>query len=180
MAVATQDLRALDPQHVEYRAPVVEQQHVAGLHVLDQVGIIEPHPPVVTEGAGSVQNELLIGLDPDRTGRKLADADLGALQVRHDAHGSPGGVRRGTQRVHALTMIIGRAVGKVDADHIHPGGDQFPHALGVAGRRTQRGDDLGRALERNRHPAARCSSISTAGNFLPSRNSRKAPPAVEM
>ena len=70
--------------------------------------------------------------------------------------------------------------GEFDSGPIHPGGDQFPHALGVAGRRTQRGDDLGRALERNRHPAARCSSISTAGNFLPSRNSRKAPPAVEM
>ncbi len=28
--------------------------------------------------------------------------------------------------------------------------------------------------------AARCSSTSTAGSFLPSRNSRKAPPPVEM
>ena len=70
------------------------------------------------------------------------------------------------------------------------GGDQGQHALGAARRRAQRRHDLGRALQGRRgllhgglghdQPLARCSSMSTAGSFLPSRNSRKAPPAVEM
>ena len=40
-----------------------------------------------------------------------------------------------------------------------------------------------RATAASRHrqpPAARCSNVATAGSFLPSRNSRNAPPPVEM
>jgi hypothetical protein len=70
----------------------------------------------------------LIGIGP----LELADADLGPLQVGHDAYGTARLVRGGPQRVDPLAVVIRRAMGKVDAHHVDPGRDQGQHALGTA------------------------------------------------
>ena len=48
----------------------------------------------------------------------------------------------------------------------------------LVGGGAERGEYLGAAAKQDH--AARCSRISTAGSFLPSTNSKKAPPPVEM
>src|SRR5690606_40104813 len=63
----------------------------------------------------------------------------------------------------------------VDACAQHPLED-----VRVARCGSQGGDDLGRALGGPEHGHARSASAATAGSVLPSRNSRNAPPPVEM
>src|SRR5690606_38676622 len=92
-------------------------------------------------------------------------------------------------------VLFVTAVGKIQAYHIHAGLQHGIQHLGVIGSRTQGCNNLGSSLhttsEREAAPSgaarlmpdyflARSSSIATAGRVLPSRNSRKAPPAVEI
>ena len=75
-------------------------------------------------------------------------------------------------------MIGELAVREIDPHHVDARAHHVGKDLGIVRGRTERRDDFG-ATQNEAH-AARCSRISTAGSFLPSTNSRNAPPPVEM
>ena len=110
------------------------------------------------------------------------------------------------ETARALDMVGAGAVREVEAYDVDAGGEHAPQDLRVAAGGTERGDDFrgaehrgnpvnAGARARRRHAAgndrrqprrrsrasrARSSSTSIAGSLLPSRNSRNAPPPVEM
>jgi hypothetical protein len=77
-----------DLSDFQHDAAVVEQQHVAGGEVVDQVGIVEADAPGVARLFRGVEHEGVAGLQLDLAGGELADADLRPLQVDHDADGA--------------------------------------------------------------------------------------------
>ena len=110
-------------------------------------------------------------------------------------HGGPAGPQdpdraidlaaRGAHELRAREVVVGGAVGKVEADDVDAGREHPLEDFRRARRGAEGCDDL-RAADRaavstEGHQArALSSSAATAGSFLPSRNSRKAPPPVEM
>jgi hypothetical protein len=64
--------------HGQHDQAVVEQQHVAGLHIAGQLLVIKAHAvDVAGFGARCVEHKALAGLEHDLALGKLADADLG-------------------------------------------------------------------------------------------------------
>ena len=106
------------------------------------------------------------------------DADLRTLQVAEHTHVAAGLARRFPHQLQAPRVIGERAVREIDPHHIDAGTHHVGKHLGVVRGGTERRDDFGPT--QNEAHAARCSRISTAGSFLPSTNSRNAPPPVEM
>ena len=93
--------------HVEDDLAVVEQQHVAGLHVARQLLVVEADAGAVAQLAGGVEDEGVAGLERDLAVLELADADLGALQVGHDAHGAPD-LAAGLAHQLRARLVVGR------------------------------------------------------------------------
>ena len=113
--------------------------------------------------------------------------------------------RRGLAQLAQAAQVVGLgAVGEVDAGDIETGPAHLGKDIIIVGSRPEGRYDLGTALHGpivgpeaaalnfprfsrplfrptfQRAAAARDSSIATAGKVLPSTNSRKAPPPVEM
>ena len=167
---------------------VVEQQHRAGRDVARQLLVVEADAVFVAKLAVGVEHEGLAALEGDLAERELADADLGPLQIGHDRDLAADRLRRVADQLGAL-LVIGRgAVREIQAHDVDAGSEHARQHIEAAACGAERRDDLGRSLHdvpgstprvsRFRPPAA--SRISTAGSVLPSRNSRNAPPPVEM
>jgi hypothetical protein len=172
------DARPLHALHLEGDAAVVEQQFVAGAHVVGQLAIVEAHAAGIAHAALGVEHEGGAVGQGDAPAVELADANLRALQVHHDAHGAAQLAGDLAHQVGAGEVVFGKAVGEVHAHHVHARGHHGAQHRLLGGGGAQGGDDLGGAL--HAQAAARASRISMAGSLRPSRNSRKAPPAVEM
>src|SRR6185437_9721925 len=140
------------------------------------------HDLAVAELHRGVEHERVAGLERDAPFAELADADLRSLQVRHDADGTPDLAAGVAHELGALHVVLRGAVREVEAHDVHARGEHLLEHRRLARRRAEGRDDLGAALaHRTVAPlAARLSSASTAGRVLPSRNSRNAPPPVEM
>src|SRR5690606_22880939 len=106
------------------------------------------------------------------------DAQLGPGQVGEDADLDADRRSRRTHRVRARHLRFRIPVREVEPYHVHAGAQQrLQHARRV-GCGTERGDDPRPApVVAHRDLAL---SAETAGSSLPSRNSRNAPPPVEM
>ena len=118
--------RAVDVLDVHDDAAVVEQQHVAGGDVVDQFGVVEADAVAVAERAVGVEDEVLARLEQHLAAGELADADLRALQVGHDADGAAAALAsRSRSGVDALAVVVGGAVGEVEPHHIDAGVDQL-------------------------------------------------------
>ena len=196
------NLVAAHEQYLELEAAVVEQQDVAADYVLGQVLVIEADALLVAERTGRVENEGVADAQRDFVVLELADPDLRTLQVAEDADGPAVLGRGGTNAFGACLMVLCRTVREVHADDINAGLHQtFENFLRRRGG-AERGNDLGMAghffsllgfaYDFSRpapmdgggrdtpYFAARSSRMAMAGRVLPSRNSRKAPPPVEM
>ncbi len=116
---------------------------------------------------------------------KALDTDLGPAQVAQDADHAADSRRSGAYASDAPGVVVEDSVREVHPNEVRAGRDQVgERAVGV-GRRPERRHDLGaswhvRLAFRCAQPDARSSSIATAGSVLPSTNSRKAPPPVEI
>ena len=129
-------------------------------------------------GERGVESELGAVGELDLAGRESVDADLRSLQIAEHTHVSAGALGGGADQLEAPRVIGRYAVREIHAHHIDPGAHHVVDDLGIVRRRAQGRDDLGAA--QNEAHAARRSRMSTAGSFLPSTNSRKAPPPVDM
>ncbi len=166
---------------------VVQEQGIAGLHVPRQRFVGDAHDAVraVRRIEGRVERECL-AFDQRRAARgKAFDAHLGPAQVAQDADDTAGPRRGRPCALDAPRVLVEAAVRKIDADQVRAGFDQvLERRLGI-GRRSERRHDLGASSHVSSRQcggksAARRSSAATAGRVLPSTNSRKAPPPVEI
>ncbi len=102
---------ALHAVHFQHDEAVIEQQGVARFHVAGQLFVVQPHTGLVPGfGAGGVQHKRRAIDQLYFPVGKLADPDLGALQVSHDGHfgaGSLGGV---ADHVRAVGVVLRGAV----------------------------------------------------------------------
>jgi hypothetical protein len=83
------------------------------------------------------------GQELDAALLELADADLRALQVRHDADFAPELLRTFAYEPCALDVVGGDAVREVEPYHVHACGEHARHDGGRAARGPERCDDLG-------------------------------------
>ena len=180
-------LRAFDGRDLERDEPVVQEQRVARAHVARQRLVGDAHDAVraVFGVELRVEREAL-ALDQHRAAaREALDAHLRAAQVAEDADHAAGLGRRRARALDPARVVVEAAVREVDADQVHARRDQVCERRRRIGCRTERRDDLGaschlRSPASRYWPAARRSSAATAGSVLPSTNSRKAPPPVEI
>jgi hypothetical protein len=142
---------ALDPHD---HPAVVEQQRVAGLHVVHEVLVVEPDPGLVAELAVDVEGEAVALDQLDLAGAELADADLRALQVREHPDVAPEPVGDLADPFHHRGVLLDGAVREVDAHDVDPRQDH-PLEHGRVGRGgAERGDDLRGAGDGHRETVA--------------------------
>ncbi|MDZ7910024.1 MAG: hypothetical protein U5N10_18595 [Gemmobacter sp.] len=104
--------------------PVVEQQRVARLHVARQFLVVQAHATDVARlGARGVEHKRLSGFEHHLAFGELADANLGALQVGHDADLAAGAFGRRTDHVGAVNVVLRLSVREVHAHDIDAGPD---------------------------------------------------------
>src|SRR5208283_91730 len=140
------DLVSQDRLDAQSDQPVVEQQYCSRSDVARQRLVVEPDALRIAEIAVGVEDEGLSDAERYLAVRKLADADLGPLQVGHDRDLSAERLRRPAHELGAL-LVIGRgAVRKVESDDVDTRGQHAgQYVLGTA-RGSDGGDDLGGAL----------------------------------
>src|SRR5205085_12158465 len=103
-----------------------------------------------------------------------------ALEVHHDPDRALDLAAALAHELRALHVVFGRAMREIEAHDVDAREEHAFEGGGVARGGPECRDDLGAALGLVHRFSARCSRISNAGSFLPSRNSRNAPPPVEM
>ncbi len=141
-------LRAVHRGDLQADQAVIQQQGVADGDIAGQAGIADANAAGIAGRCigAAVQDEPLAGLERDRAVGETLDADLRAAQVAE--HGDfP--VQRGGGIAHqpaAAPVLVGIAVGEVDAHDIDPGIEQAAHPLRAVGGRAEGGDDLGAAF----------------------------------
>ena len=136
---------ALDPFHLEFDAAIVEQQHVARAHVARQFLIVQTDALLIAELAIGVENESVPRLERDFAAAELADADLRALQIAHDAHRAAGLAADLAHHRGALQVVLGGAVGEIEAHYVHPCLEHALQGFGVVRRGPEGRDDFGAA-----------------------------------
>ena len=130
-------LLAFDRVHGEHDQAIVEQEHIARFHVARQLFVIQAHTVDVTRlGARGVQHKGGTGLEHDFAFGKLADPDLGALQVGHDGHLAARALRGFAHQAGAVDVVLGLAVAEVQANHIDACADHGLQQCGIAGSRA--------------------------------------------
>ncbi len=181
---ADQDSRAnartLDGEDLQADLPIVQQQHVAGENIRRQFLVRDAHARFGAriDGERRVQREFGAVGQLHLAGLEAVDADFRPLQIAEQAHVP---ARSTSGRAHQLDparMVGDRAMREIQAHHIHAGAHDLGQHRRIIRGGTQGRDYLG-APKQGIH-AARFSRISTAGSFLPSTNSRNAPPPVDM
>jgi len=153
---------ATDTLHLHYHPAIVEQQLVADLAVLDQVGIVDTYHLLgtgiarVTDG----KTEVIAGGQLDAFLGKAGNADLRALQVAQQSHMAPGRGSQLADQTRPFAVLIGTAVGEVQACHIQTRMDQgVEGGWGVAGR-AEGGDDLAATKGHARLQVQECSEAT--------------------
>ncbi len=133
---------ALDLQHDQ---AVVEQQQVTGADVARQLLVIQADALLVAQLAASIQREAVAGVQRDLAALELADADLRALQIGHDADLAAHPTRRLAHQLGACHVVLRGAVREIQPHHVDPRRDHARQDLQRIGRRAERSDDLGGA-----------------------------------
>lgn len=74
---------------------------------------------------------------------ELSDADLGALQIRHDRDLAPRALRCSAHEFSAADVVLREAVAEVQAHAVHAGADHLFEQLRLARCGAEGGNDLG-------------------------------------
>ena len=133
--------------HAHDHTAVVEQQFVTDAAVLDQVRVVDTDDVL---GAGSQrvaggEGEAITQLEFDALVGEFGDADFRALQVAEQGHVA---AVLGGQFAHQLGagfVLVGRAVGEIQAGNIQAGDDQLFEYGGAITGWAEGGDDFGAA-----------------------------------
>ena len=134
--------------HGQHDQTVVEQQHIAAFHVARQLLVVQTHTlQIAGFGARGIQHEWRTSFQPHLAFGKLADADLGALQVGHDGHFTACHGSGFTHGIGAVDMVLRAAVAEVQAHHVHARGNHLGQQMHIAGSRAERCHDLGGAAD---------------------------------
>ena len=132
--------------HRDHNQTVIEQKHVTGLHFLGQGFVVQTDSVDITElSARCVEHKLLAVLQEHLAFGKLADANLGALQVGHDGHFTPCALGGFAHQASAVDVVLCFAVAEVQSHHVHPGADQRLEHLRIAGGGAKGGNNFGGA-----------------------------------
>src|SRR5690606_26224367 len=183
------DRAALEPGDAQLEAPVVEQQGVADLDVVDEALVGDPDALDVAgavvvggevEGGALLQGDLALG--------EAHHADLRPLQVLQDAHREAELLGDGTDVEDGLPVQLLVAVREVDAEDVHARLQQLRDPLALVRGRPQGRDDAGAAVgdvhrssaPRPRKRAASPSSCSICSRrlYLAVRSERLAEPVL--
>ena len=128
-----------------HHAAVVEQELIADAAILDQIRVIDADHFLIAGVArmGHGEAELVAFLQLDALVGELGNADLRPLQVSEQR--DEAAVARGdfTDQLGPGTMLVGAAVGEIQAGYVQPGDDHLFQHLRRAARWAQGGDDLG-------------------------------------
>jgi hypothetical protein len=138
-----EDLRTNDSSHVEDDAPVVEQEDAAGRDVTGEILVIEADALAIAEFALGVEDEGLTLLEPGFALGEFSDADLRSLEIGENADRPSDAGSHLAHQLRAGDVVLGLAVGKVEAHDIDAGTDHPFQDVSVRGGRTERGNDLG-------------------------------------
>ena len=117
-----------------------------GFNVARQLLVVEADAREIAEAVEArVEHEGRVGLEHDLAVDELADADLRTLQVAHDRDLATRVARGGAHAIRAQRVVLGLAVGEVEAEDVDAGRDQLGEDIGLGRGRADGGDDLGGA-----------------------------------
>ncbi len=133
----TVDVLALNTVHLQGHQAVVNEDLLAGAHLLVEIGVGDGDQPGIARRLPGGQGEGGARLQGNRFGIKALDADLRALGVQNGGHRTAHGVPDVVQLVQALQMLLVVAVGKVEARRVHAGTDQLADQFLVVYRGAQ-------------------------------------------
>ena len=114
----TVDARPLHRFHIEHDAPVVEQQRVAGAHILRQIGVIKTDLVLIAQFAFGIKHKLCALYKLNFVVLEFADTDFGTLQIHQHAHRTAGAARKPAHQLHARLVLGGSAVRKIHAYYV--------------------------------------------------------------
>ena len=134
--------RVGDAGHGEAEVAIVEQDLIAGLHVLGQHRVRGGDAALVAEDGLGGDREL--GAEPELhlAGLELAGPDLGALQIEEHGDRSAAALGLGAHDPEHLGVIFVGAVGEVEARHAHAGFDELADTFRSRGGGAEGADDL--------------------------------------
>jgi hypothetical protein len=131
------------PFDLEHDLAVVEEQHVAGPYIARQFLVVETDASVFAQFAIGVEHEGIARAQHDFAVLEPADPDLRALQIAHDADRASGLSARLAHHLRAPLVIRSRAMREVHSHDVDSCEKHALERLGIIGRRSERGDDLG-------------------------------------
>ncbi len=143
MTDAAVHLVAHDLFDFELDLAVVKKQHVAGPHVARQLLVVQADAAVDPDLAVGIEHEGIPRIQSDLAVLELADPDLRALQIAHDADRTPGLAAGLAHQLGAALVVAGSAVREIQAHDVHSGEEHPLERLRIARRGAECGDDFG-------------------------------------
>ena len=131
--------------HTQADAPVIKEQNVARLEVIEQGRIVEtdalPIAAVLADAA--VQAEAIARVQFGAASGKAADANLGALEVGENPHVTPVAGRLLADARRHRRVLLDAAVTEIEPEYVHAGLNQSGDGLGAVAGGPHGGDNLG-------------------------------------
>src|SRR5260221_2630033 len=129
---AAMPLVAHDLLYLEDDLAVVKKQHVAGMHVARQLFVVKTHTPLVSNLAVGIEYKGIAWTQSDLAVLELSDADLGALQVAHNADRASGLAAGFAHQFRTALMVPGGTMREIHAHDVHAREEHALQRLGIA------------------------------------------------
>ena len=133
-------------ERFEPHVAVVDQDRVAGAHVLRQLRVRGARALGIADARPRRDRELGARFERRGAAGEFAEADLRPLQVDENADRVLARVGRLAHRAVECRMLLAAAVREIEARDVHARLDQRAHGLRARGRGSQRAHDLGATL----------------------------------
>ena len=128
--------------HPQGHQAVVNENFLAGGHLLVEIRVCNGHLPLIAGGVGGRQGELVPLVELNGLGLEGFDPDFGPLGVQNGGHRTAHAVPYGFQAVQRSQMGLVGAVGKIEPGRVHTGADQGADHVHIVHRRAQGADDF--------------------------------------
>ena len=124
---------------------VVQQQHIARLHIVGQFAVIQPHALACALAfQRSIKQQFFARFHLDAAAGDFGHADFRPLQIRHNRHFQAGLPRRFAHDAGIFFVKLGRAVAEIKTHHMHAAdADHIAQQIHVVAARPQRCHDFG-------------------------------------
>ena len=135
---------AVGGQHLQLNLAVVDENHVARLHVAGQLQVDGAQARSRADFLLAAHHlDAVAGLDFHRAALHLAEADFGALQVLQQAHGRAQVLVEPPHEADDGQVVVVAAVREVEPEHVHALPNQGAQALVGVGGGAHGGHNLG-------------------------------------